>query len=201
MFTFDEEKHEYKENGIILPSVTQVIEDNGLSDFSRIPYENLERARHKGEAYHLATEYWDKGILDEEKLSPILVPLLASWKLFRKEYEVRVIENEMCSYSKKHRFGFTLDRVIEVGGGPNKRWVGRKAVLEIKSGAIPKTVGLQTGAYKIGYNETHTPQVNLRLCFKPVDETKYIIKECDDPQDEVDFLHLLAATNIRKKLK
>jgi len=96
---------------------------------------------------------------------------------------------------------------VQINGGPTKRWIGKVAILDIKTGAIPKTVGLQTGAYKIGWNEESLTilreegqRASKRLYFKPF-EDRYIIKECDDPQDEVDFLHLLAATHIRRKIK
>ena len=201
MFRFDEETHLYRIDGLIVPSVTQVLEDNGFADFSRVSPQILERARVFGEAYHKATEYRDKGILDEATVSTPLVSLLKAWKKFLADYRVEILAVEYRNVSYKHSFGFTIDRIIRIHDGPNKRWLGKIAILEIKtSSTIDKTVKYQLAGYQIGWNE-HNPdkKAKLRLTFKPI-EDGYIIKESDGANDASEFLTLLGATHIKRRM-
>lgn len=204
MYSFDEENHIYRIDGLIVPSVTQMLEDNGLVDFSYVSKKHkqaLENARWKGLCYHKATEYRDEGILREATVSTSLVPLLEAWEKFLADYRVEILAVEYQNVSYKHSFGFTIDRIIRIHDGPNKRWLGKIAILEIKtSSTIDKTVKYQLAGYQIGWNE-HNPdkKAKLRLTFKPT-EDGYIIKESDGANDASEFLTLLGATHIKRRM-
>ncbi len=72
MFTFDEEKHEYRLDGEKLPSVTNIISE--FSDFSRIPKRILENKRLLGTEFHrvITLHLLDDLIYDsiDERLKP-----------------------------------------------------------------------------------------------------------------------------------
>ena len=54
---FNEEKHEYKENGVVYPSVTQILQNIGISeDFSAVKEDVLVKAQMRGTAIHAQVE-------------------------------------------------------------------------------------------------------------------------------------------------
>ena len=99
MIEFNKEKHEYKVDGIIRPSVTTILKDVGIIDFSGIPKNILEAKSILGTGVHIACELKDKGILDYETLDNIYLPYLAAWEKFADKYECIIIENEKKIFS------------------------------------------------------------------------------------------------------
>ena len=63
-FAFDPEKHLYTIDGITVPSVTQVLEEERFIDFSGIPDETLEQAKARGTYVHTVLHYYLEGDFD-----------------------------------------------------------------------------------------------------------------------------------------
>src|SRR5690348_16409857 len=78
---FEPDNHVYTVNGIVVPSVTQILEP--LVDFSKIPAAVLEYAKLRGEAVHLACELYDQNDLDIDNLDTVIVPYLEAWIKFK----------------------------------------------------------------------------------------------------------------------
>ena len=136
--TFDEASHTYRVGGKVWPSVTQVLEP--LQFLDGVPWAVLEAARKFGTHVHQAVHLWNVGNLDEESLDPHLAPYLAGWKKFLADTGAEVVVSERRILNRRLRYAGTLDSVI--------RWRQRFHMLDVKSGAMPKTVGLQTAAYR-----------------------------------------------------
>lgn len=66
-FTFDAVKHEYAVGGVVIPSVTKIMEP--LNDFSFVDPDYLETKRKIGIAVHLTIALYIQGKLDNETLS------------------------------------------------------------------------------------------------------------------------------------
>ena len=97
-FTFDPEAHIGRVNGIVWPSVTQLLQEFKLVDYSGVDPEVLERKRRLGIRVHAATVLLDEGRLDEEHFNknfPECVPYLEAYRKFR------VIENFEPSYKEE----------------------------------------------------------------------------------------------------
>lgn len=110
---FSEEDHCYKLNNVVIPSVTQILKCCGISDFSKVPIDVLERARLFGTAVHKACELFDKGTLDERTLDPNLWPYLDGWVACKKEYAFEFVENENPLVSTIYRVAGTPDRIAK----------------------------------------------------------------------------------------
>ena len=54
MFSFNEERHEYRFGDRVLPSVTQILDAVGITHFSMIPQDIRQRALHRGKCVHAA---------------------------------------------------------------------------------------------------------------------------------------------------
>lgn len=105
--SFDARTHTGRVDGVPWPSVTQLLNEFGLVDFSRVPDEVLERKRILGIRVHAATVLVDNGSLDEEHFNasfPECVPYLEAYRKFRivETFDPQYKENRY--FSKKLRF-------------------------------------------------------------------------------------------------
>lgn len=74
MIDFDAETHTYSKNGIIYPSVTQIIAHFGFSNFDNVPPKILENAINFGNVVHKTIQLFEQDNLDEydKKIKPII---------------------------------------------------------------------------------------------------------------------------------
>lgn len=170
---FDPEAHAYQIDGQPVINVTGVLDD--LERFWCAP-EILERARLFGSAVHTMTELYDQDDLDETTLDNALVPYLNGYKRFLDAVNPKIEHIELRVGSKRYGYAGTLDRVMKFGRGLPR------CMLDIKSGARPKTVGLQTAAYADALDETYGIQVSRRYCLQLM-PNDYRLHRCDDPLD------------------
>ena len=182
---FDEAKHEYRLEGALLPSVTQVLKP--LQDFSTIPEDILERSANFGTAVHLATTLWDQNDLDMDSLDPAIVPYLEAWKRFCDETKITFEAIEIQIVSEKYRYAGTLDRI----GFLNKR----ATVIDIKTGVVNPTIGVQLAGYLVAWNETHVLKVTRRASVSLRKDGSYRLDFWDDKSDWATFLSLLQIHN------
>jgi len=112
-------KHEYRFNGRLVPSATQIMKAVGMD-----PYfgDNAE-AKERGRLVHLTCQLYDEDDLNEATLDPVLAGYLAGWKQFRKDWAP-----------------------------------ARTTIVDIKTGGIPWTVGIQTAMYEILFTTMLRPQ-------------------------------------------
>lgn len=155
---FDPILHVYSLNGQRLPSVTQIMEDVGIIDYSSIPGETRERALERGRLVHEATALDDEDDLDEESLPESLAPYLQAWRKFRAatSFTPRLIEHR-----SHHQYGFagTLDREGDI------TWEGKRipCLLDIKTGIAQLWVRWQLAAYAAFFPDSATKR---RLCVE-----------------------------------
>jgi hypothetical protein len=84
-FAFDSERHEYRENGIVRRSVTQLLNDCGLVCYDHVNPKVLERKAEIGSAAHTAAWFFDEHDLDWRTVAPEVVPYVNAWAKFRME--------------------------------------------------------------------------------------------------------------------
>jgi hypothetical protein len=66
--TYDDATHTYKLDGVVVPSVTQVLTAAGVIDNRWF----TEEATHRGQLVHVATMLMDQGELNDARSSPRL---------------------------------------------------------------------------------------------------------------------------------
>ena len=185
---FNEELHTYLVDGVLTPSVTQVI--NMLQDFSFVPDDLLERASQFGRAVHKAVELYVLGDLNESKLSEPLVPYLNQYKKFEAETGFVASHTEQPVYSK---FGYcgTFDLAGKLSGNRNP------VLIDVKScTSLHKVVGLQLAAYQQAFKETCGIITKQRFALKLTDKN-YRLVEYNDPADFDIFNSCLKLHNWR----
>lgn len=160
--TFDAGTHVYRHGGRVVPSVTQVLEV--LNDFEDVHSDRLEAARLRGRHVHAMIDLDNRGELDEEALDGELLPYLNQWRLFLRESGFTVTASELQVYHKTLRYAGTCDTLI----GHGSSWV-----LDVKSGAVPRSVGAQLA----GYQQALDPKPRRRLCLQLTPDN-YRLHEC-----------------------
>lgn len=221
-FTFDSDKHEYRIEGIMYPSVTQIISGMGLDGFdprdrADLKYINslegedrelaiavsservqtIIAAGQFGTACHVATELWDNGTLDTATIAGAIMPYLEAWKKFREDSDFTPIIIERRLYHPTYKVPGTIDRV-----GP---LFDKMSIVDIKTSAqSPVYLGLQTAAYKEIYNSNpnikdsyNKAKKRYGVLLKP--DGTYRLEECKDKSDWNAFLSAWALCNWKRK--
>lgn len=128
-----------------LPSVTQILWDCGLEDWSRfVPVDVLEAAREFGQHVHHACHLHDVDGLEWSTLDVALVPYVEAWRAFLEDTGAVVIASEQPVVHEELGYAGTPDRVLA--------WGARVVIPDLKAtAAVPRTVGIQTSAYAKAY--------------------------------------------------
>lgn len=128
-FSYEDDTHTYRsEQGIVRPSVTQILKDVGIFDYSRIDPQILERKRRIGSNIHRWTAIYDcEGSIDEAQLTEDERGYFQGWLRFRKES--KFLLGEIAQPILRSIMG------IEVGGRPDRTgYLGStRYVLDIKT--------------------------------------------------------------------
>lgn len=187
---FDEEQHKYTYNGVVIPSVTQILQTAGLSSFGNINESVLQEAGERGKLVHQYTEDYDNGVLDLDLLSSTYRGYIDSWASFIKDYNFVPQYVEVPLAHKWLKFAGTIDRV----GTINK---DELIILDIKSGVKTPEVAIQTAGYKILFESNFGVKIKKRLAIflKP---TGYKVEVFTKKADENIFLSALNITNWKR---
>lgn len=177
LIELDEATHTYRVDGVVWPSVTQVLAL--LDRFERVPPAVLEAAREFGTHVHMACDLDNRGVLDEASLDAALLPYLEGWRKFRRDSGAVILESEHRIIDERLRYVGTCDVLAE--------WKGRRCIIDIKSGQVPRTVGAQCAAY------AHALGVRLRYCVQLM-PNDYRVHALTDPSDWSIFLSCLNLT-------
>jgi hypothetical protein len=193
----------YYGDGIKVPRVTHVL--SMLSDYHKVDKDIMERAQRFGTSVHKMVELYEKGMLDESSLKPIyknqtdLTPILDSWKKFKNDFDVKILETESVIY-KPNGYAGTLDGV----GMVKRNNVHKKTLIEIKTRPFSKLLDpLQTAAYVDAYNNSlpSNEKIVRRVVLHLKLDGNYGYKWITSNDDILYFRSLLAVWNWRNNNK
>ena len=179
--TFREDIHEYREDGVIVPSITQILECVGITN----PQFYTEGAAIRGTHVHTLTEYIDDGVCPAE-VDPEYAPYIQAYRLFLHEADVQWRYIEHMVHNKIYGYAGRLDREGIL--------FGNAAIVELKSGGISDWAALQTAAQAAFFKE---PKKRYGLQLKT--NGKYKLHEYTDRNDIKVFRS--AAVVVNWKLK
>lgn len=189
---FEPITHTYKVDGKVLPSVTQVLESVGISDYSMVPKNFLEAAQQLGTDVHRLLELYDKGTLDYDTVDDYIAPYLPSWVDFLDTTGAKIIEIEQKVYCERYQYVGTLDRVLEIDG--------RLSILDIKTGMKSPGHAIQTSAYVQAYNKDRRKKFDRYTWYIDKKHQWKIVKN-DNPNDINIFLAALAVCKFKRSAK
>lgn len=173
-FHFDEANHTYTLDGVVIPSVTQLLEKGGLVDGAAY---FTEESRKRGTEVHRLCQNYDLGALDVNNFqSPYrgyVMAYVAAMKALKPEWH----HIEEADVHFDFRFGGRPDR-----GG---LVFGRMSAGELKSAAKAAHHAIQTALQAILFAQHwHIPaEMIQRLCFYLKSTGRFVIEEHTDPRD------------------
>ena len=106
---FNPDKHEYRVNGVVLPSVTELC---GPMTYSKYRVDNaiVDQAAYRGSLIHELTALWDRGDLeDDTALTTDVALYLKAWQNFCHDYQPKWEYIELPLACRT--FAGTIDRV------------------------------------------------------------------------------------------
>lgn len=186
VLTFDEPTHEYRLDGLVIPSVTQVL--SVFDSYAGVPANILAEASERGTAVHKATELHDIGTLDYGELSDSLIPYLMAWQKFLEDKKPELITIEGRTYHPTMGYAGTFDREMILD-----KYL---SVVDIKScfKMMPSTAP-QTWAYMNAINahrKAKSDHVKRRYGLQlKKDGTYDLVPYRDDVNDGNDFMAAL----------
>jgi len=188
MLQFDADTHTYVDDGVEIPSVTQILERVGLVNTYFM--NQYPEARQRGTDVHEATALIDRGALELGDFDGWMAGWIDSWSLFK-------IDNAIDDFSHvESRFGSaelgyagTVDRVAMIDDKP--------VIIDLKTGKPARTHKLQLAAYAIGLGLMSKD--TRRMCVHLTDDGEYKVKEYTDPEDYDDWIALSEYVRVMRK--
>jgi hypothetical protein len=121
---FEKEGHVYTANGVIVPSITQILTAEGFIDTTHYD----EWSRDKGSMVHLACHYDITNELDEESLDDEIRPYLYAFRKFLAQSGFKVERSEVPGINTTYGYAGTPDLV---GNFPNPKYGQNRFALEL----------------------------------------------------------------------
>ena len=178
---FNEARHEYRVEGVVWPSVTQVLDSMGL--FPQYPAAQRDFYLARGAAIHLATGHYDNNCLG--RYDDRLHGFIDAWKNFRRDSGFTPTLVEYRVASPAFQYVGTTDRVGLLDG--------QVTIIDLKAGEPPVCAALQTAAYRKAYFETDGVLAERRLAVRLSSDAKYSATEYrDHTGDERYWLYSLS---------
>lgn len=185
MIHLDQEKNVYVCEGREFPRVSKILEVAGVIDTRW--FKEFHALR--GTYVHQATDWFDRGTLDEDSVDEELRPYFEGYKKFIKEVQPEILGIEVPLVHRALGYGTTIDRILKISG--------RKAVLDIKTGGLPKHVGQQTIAHKLAWNFSRIEDERVidRYALQLPGDGKYKIHVLKDGNDLTCWMDSLTKYN------
>lgn len=163
---YDDDIHTYIVDGLIVPSVTQILGKKYADEFANVSRSILDEASRKGTAMHEAIEQFETaGTRDDSKE-------LRNYIFLKGHYGWTNIANEVpILYEEDGCVLFTgrLDQIIEIDG--------KLGINDFKRVSAPnkEKIALQLNLYKIGYEQSYHKQIDfLRFTHLREDVRKFV---------------------------
>ncbi len=141
-----DETHTYLVDGVIVPSITQILKVKFGNKYADVSAEVLQKAADKGTAVHEAIEKYCKTGIEED------IKEVKNFKFLQKKYKFEVLENEVpiiLFKDEKPIAAGRLDLVLKmdgvIGGGDIKR----------TSTLDKEYLAYQLNLYRIGYRQCY----------------------------------------------
>lgn len=176
--TFNDERHEYRIDGAIVPSVTQVLEPIRRELGGNA--ETLEYKRSIGKALDLAIELNERNDLDFASLDVAVVPFFEAWIQFKHDSGFRVLLNQTIVHSRKLRYAGKPDLIGTRGITQNP-----DELLDTKCvWTIDPVTAIQTAAYSMAAAESLGVRIKKRGGVQLLRDGKYKFHPYNNPADE-----------------
>ena len=161
-----DETHTYIYEGVVLPSITQILKGKFGNKYDGIPKDTLERASQQGTAVHKAIEDFEKKGIESE------LPELRNYKFLKKAHKFECVDNEvpvvLFFFDEPVACG-RLDLVLTEGNQIGLGDIKRTSTLD------KNYLAYQLNLYRIAYQQCYGTEISfLRGVHLRNDVRKYV---------------------------
>ena len=149
---FIDDTHTYLVDGVIVPSITQILKVRFNKKYDGIPKETLQRASEKGTQMHEVIEKWCKNGEESDLVE------LRNFKFLKRQYNFSVLKNEVpvILWHEGDIIGAgRLDMVIEMNGQVGLADLKRTSVLD------KEYLGYQLNLYRFAYQQSYGEEIEF----------------------------------------
>lgn len=149
---FIEDSHTYLVDGVIVPSITQILKVKFNKKYDGIPKETLQRASEKGTQMHEVIEKWCKNGEESDLVE------LRNFKFLKRQYNFTVMKNEVpvILWHDDEIIGAgRLDMVISMNGQVGLADLKRTSTLD------KDYLGYQLNLYRIAYQQSYGEEIEF----------------------------------------
>lgn len=178
MVYFEADTHTYTdEEGLVLPSVTQVLKDVGIIDSSKY----TEGSAEWGTEIHGCLQRIDEGLEQSELyIGTDVYPYVAAHEQFKHDTGFKVTGVEVIYGSEGYRFAGMIDRIGVLNG--------KDCIIDIKTGGKENWHSLQLAGYELLLQDPIHYSYVKRYALHLKNTGKYSLIEYKDRTDKHHFL-------------
>ena len=148
-----DETHTYIFDGVILPSITQILKIKFGNKYKDVSESILKKASEKGTKVHQAIEDFEVRNIDTENCRE-----LYNYKFLKKQFDFECIGNEVpivLFYNNKPVSAGRIDLILKEGEKVGIGDIKRTSVFD------KEYVTYQTNLYRIGYQQTYGLEISF----------------------------------------
>ena len=149
---FIDDSHTYLVDGVIVPSITQILKVRFNKKYDGIPKETLQRASEKGTQMHEVIEKWCKNGEESDLVE------LRNFKFLKRQYNFTVMQNEVpviLWHDGEIISAGRLDMVISMNGQVGLADLKRTSALD------KDYLGYQLNLYRIAYQQSYSEEIEF----------------------------------------
>lgn len=153
LLEYIDETHTYIYDGVILPSITQMLKIKFGKKYNSVDEKVLKKAAEKGTAVHQAIENYEKRSIDDASCVE-----LRNYKFLKKQFDFKCLDNEVpivLFYNDKPIAAGRVDLIIEDKGKVGIADIKRTSVFD------KEYVAYQTNLYRIGYQQSYGVEISF----------------------------------------
>lgn len=153
LLEYIDETHTYVFDGVILPSITQILKMKFGKKYDGVSTNILKRASDRGTEVHEAIEKYEKENIDNPEIKE-----LRNYKFLKKQFNFECLENEVPIVLFLNDKPISAGRIDLVLKENDKVGIG-----DIKRTSVfdKEYVAYQTNLYRIGYQQTYGTKIEF----------------------------------------
>lgn len=154
---FNEKDHIYMKNGIVLPSVTQIMQPLYEAVYGKADMNASDNGKSKGKEIHRAIDdYCEFGMID---ISEEYRPYLDNFIRYIDEHQYEIVASEVMLYHPVYNYAGTIDIIVT-----DKK--GEYGLIDNKTGDLqPKLHAVQLQAYTDMWSANKMPEIAFKVAL------------------------------------
>lgn len=154
---FNEKDHIYTKNGIVLPSVTQIMQPLYEAVYGKADMNASDNGKSKGKEIHRSIDdYCEFGMID---ISEEYRPYLDNFIRYIDEHQYEIVASEVMLYHPVYNYAGTIDIIVT-----DKK--GEYGLIDNKTGDLqPKLHAVQLQAYTDMWSANKMPEIAFKVAL------------------------------------